>query len=48
MQRPEKDLEEVYEAISPPCGSHESTAVLVGVSISCDMPIRNAMPDSDA
>jgi hypothetical protein len=24
MQRPEKDLEEVYEAIAPPCCSHES------------------------
>jgi hypothetical protein len=29
MQRPEKDLEEVYEAIPPPCGSHESTCRVV-------------------
>ena len=29
MQRPEKDLEEVYEAIRPPCGSHESTCRVV-------------------
>ena len=30
MQRPENDLEEVYEAIPPPCGSHESTCRVVG------------------
>jgi hypothetical protein len=29
MQRPETDLEEVYEAIPPPCSSHESTCRVV-------------------
>jgi hypothetical protein len=45
MQRPEEDLEEGYEAIPPPCGSHESTCRVVRrIDISCDMPIRNTMP----
>jgi hypothetical protein len=48
MQRPEKDLEEVYEAIPPPCGSHESTCRVVRRIDLCDMQIRNAMPHSGA
>jgi hypothetical protein len=44
MQRPEKDLEKVYEAIPPPCGSHESMCRLVR-RIDC---LRYANPECKA
>ena len=35
-----KDLERQYEANPPRCGSLENTAVLIGVTVSCEIPVR--------